>query len=252
MNIKELARVSGVSVRTLHLYDRDGLLRPGRDPNNSYRVYTDRDADRLQQILLFRACGFPLKVIRELLDSPGFDREQAFILQQEALKFEKSRIEGMLNTLEKSMNALKGKESMSDTEKFEGFDFSTNPYEEEARARWGSEAVDKSRQKLASLGEEGGQRIGETMNALFARLAALRKGDPASEDAQAAVAELYGFFNNNFGVHYGPEAFAGLGRMYVEDERFAKNIDRFGEGLSAFLKEAMARYAEKLIREGAE
>lgn len=252
MNIRELARVSGVSVRTLHLYDRDGLLRPKRDPGNAYRVYTDKDADRLQQILLFRACGFPLKVIRELLDSPGFDREAAFTLQEEALKFEKRRIEGMLNTLEKSMNALKGKGTMSNTEKFEGFDFSTNPYEEEARARWGGETVEKSRMKLDSLGKEGRQEMGEAMNALFAGLAALRKGDPASEEAQAAMAELYGFFNGSFGVHYGPEAFAGLGRMYVEDERFTKNIDRFGEGFSAFLKEAMALYAEKLIQEGAE
>ena len=58
LNINELAKISGVSVRTLHHYDRIRLLCPARDPDNDYRVYGEREVDRLQQVLLFRACGF--------------------------------------------------------------------------------------------------------------------------------------------------------------------------------------------------
>ena len=126
MNINELAKISGVSVRTLHHYDRIRLLCPARDPDNDYRVYGEREVDRLQQILLFRACGFPLKAIGELLDSPDFDREKAFHLQKKALIFEQKRISGMLATLERSIDTLKGRDTMTDKEKFQGFDFSVN------------------------------------------------------------------------------------------------------------------------------
>lgn len=131
----EVAGLSGVSVRTLHHYDSIGLLRPSRRTENGYRDYSDHDLDRLQQILLFRACGFPLEQIRTLLGSPSFDREQAFLLQRKILTHEKERINAMLCTLEKSMRSMKGELEMSSTEKFGGFDFSKNPYEDETRRR---------------------------------------------------------------------------------------------------------------------
>lgn len=64
MNAKEVTKMTGVSVRTLHHYDQIGLLMPDRDPDNGYRVYSDEDLDRLQQILFFKACGFPLAQIK--------------------------------------------------------------------------------------------------------------------------------------------------------------------------------------------
>lgn len=248
MNIKELAQISGLSVRTLHHYDRVGLLCPARDPQNSYRVYTRKELDRLQQILLFRACGFPLDTIRQLLDSPDFDQAAAFELQKKALLYEQKRLTGMLDTLNKSIDTMKGKMSMTDKEKFQGFDFSSNPYEQEARERWGDEAVNQSKQKLDSFSQKKKLDLQEGMDALFARLAGLRHQAPEGEKAQAAMADMYSFFNSNFGMHYSPEAFAGLGEMYTEDERFTKNIDRFGSGLSMFLKEAMRVYADQLMK----
>ena len=246
MNINELAKISGVSVRTLHHYDRIRLLCPARDPDNDYRVYGEREVDRLQQILLFRACGFPLKAIGELLDSPDFDREKAFCLQKKALIFEQKRISGMLATLERSIDTLKGRDTMTDKEKFQGFDFSSNPYEQEARQRWGDEAVEKSNRKLGAMSASEKQKMGDTMNGLFQKLGGLRHEAPESAEVQAAVGELYTFFNGGFGIHYTPEAFAGLGQMYVDDERFTKNIDRFGEGLSVFLRDAMGVYAQSV------
>ena len=243
MNINELAKISGVSVRTLHHYDRIRLLCPARDPDNDYRVYGKSEVDRLQQILLFRACGFPLKRIWELLDSPDFDREKAFCLQKKALIFEQKRISGMLATLERSIDTMKGRDTMTDKEKFQGFDFSSNPYEQEARQRWGDEAVDKSSRKLGAMSGSEKQKMGDTMNGLFEKLGGMMREAPESPAVQNAVAELYAFFNSGFGVQYTPEAFAGLGQMYVDDERFTKNIDRFGEGLSVFLRDAMSVYA---------
>ena len=85
MNTNEVANLTGVSVRTLHHYDKIGLLCPSRNPENDYREYNEKDLDRLQQILFFKECGFSLAKIQTLLGSPSFDREKAFALQKKYL-----------------------------------------------------------------------------------------------------------------------------------------------------------------------
>lgn len=244
----EVSRLSGVSVRTLHYYDRIGLLSPERRKGSGYRDYSDRDLDRLQQILLFRACGFPLQRIRSLLDSPSFDRGQAFLLQEKILRHEKERIDAMLGTLEQSMQSMKGEITMSSGEKFTGFDFSQNPYEKEARRLWGDETVDKSEARVKTLSKEEREGLARRMDGLFRELAALRGENPASEKAQSAIERMFSMFNNNFGNIYTPETFAGLGRMYVDDARFTRNIDRYGEGLAQFLLKGMSAFAENMER----
>jgi DNA-binding transcriptional MerR regulator len=248
MNIKQAAQTAGISGRTLQHYDRIGLLTPGRNDENGYRDYKSADLDRLLQILFFKGCGFPLKSIGQLMNSPGFDRDNAYQLQRQALLFEKQRIDAMLRTLDKTMRANKGEITMSEKEKFEGFDFSQNPYEEEARRRWGNEAVDKSNERIKSMTKEEQSALARGMDELFARLAAVRLKDPSSDKAQEEVGRMYEYFNKNFGS-YTYEAFEGLGRMYVEDSRFTKNIDKFGEGLSAFLSKAMSAYARAKAKE---
>ena len=134
MNTNEVASLTGVRVRTLHHYDKIGLLCPSRNPENGYREYDERDLDRLQQILFFKECGFPLASIQRLLGSPSFDREKAVALQKKYLLHEKKRIDAMLNTLNKTIQSMKGEITMTPKEKFGGFDLSHNPYEEEARS----------------------------------------------------------------------------------------------------------------------
>jgi len=244
MNANEVATMTGVSVRTLHHYDKIGLLCPSRNEENSYREYSDGDLDRLQQILFFKECGFSLARIGQLLSSPAFDRQKAFDLQKKYLLHEKERINAMLDTLNKSMKAMKGEITMSQAEKFGGFDFSNNPYEDEARRLWGDEAVNQSNAKIAALSKDEQDAIAKGMDDLFIELAKLRKENPASEASQAAIDKMYRHFNQNFGYQYTLEAFAGVGQMYVSDSRFTENIDKYGEGLSAFLAEAMSIYTK--------
>lgn len=243
MNTKEVANLTGLSVRTLHHYDEIGLLSPRRNRENGYREYDEGDLDALQQILLFKACGFSLAQIEKILRSPSFDRNAALALQKKTLRHEKRRIETMLDTLEKTMRATKGELTMTQDEKFAGFDMNRNPYEGEARTLWGDEAVDRSNAYIGGLSEEEKGDVSRGLDGLFTRLAAVRGEKPDSPAAQEAIDEMYRHFNENFGYHYSLEAFAGLGRLYVEDARFTKNLDRYGEGLAAFLAEAMGVYA---------
>ncbi|MDR9854789.1 MerR family transcriptional regulator [Paenibacillus sp. VCA1] len=243
MMVKEVAELAGISVRTLHHYDEIGLLHPSRTTEAGYRVYTDEDLAKLQQILFFRELGFPLKQIREIVSRPDFDRMEAMELHHKLLLEKRIRLERMIETLEKTMKHEKGEINMSNQEKFAGFDFSSNPYEQEARERWGDQAVDESNAKLGSLSNSEQTKLEEEMNAIYRKLADLRQLSPESDEAQEAIGEWYRFLNRL--GSYSLEAFKGLGQMYVDDERFTRNIDKFGEGLAVFMRDAMAEYADR-------
>ncbi|BAB04127.1 MerR family transcriptional regulator [Halalkalibacterium halodurans] len=251
MKVKEVAELVGTSVRTLHHYDEIGLLIPDETTEAGYRLYSDDNLEMLQQILFFKELGFSLKQIKEIVYSPTFDRLEALSLHRNMLLEKRSRIDQMVETIDKTIKHLKGEIHMTNEEKFAGFDFSHNPYEQEARERWGDEAVDRSNEKLGRLTKEEQQALGERMNQIYRRLAEMRHLSPQSQAAQEAIKDWYEFLNNNFGHHYTLEAFKGLGQMYVEDERFTQNIDQFGEGLALFMSKAMAAFVgstEKIVK----
>ena len=240
MKVKEVADLVGISVRTLHHYDEIGLLVPDKTTEAGYRIYSDENLETLQQILFFKELGFPLKKIREIIDSPTFEHQEALEMQRKMLIKKKSRLEKKIVTIEKTIKHSKGEIQMSNQEKFEGFDFSSNPYEEEARRRWGDKAVDEANEKAKNMTSLDQDKFNE----IYRKLAAIRHLSPDSKEAQEAIDEWYQFLNKM--GHYSPEAFKGLGQMYVDDVRFTKNIDKFGEGLSIFMRDAMAFYADNI------
>lgn len=243
MQVKEVAELAGISVRTLHHYDRIGLLVPDGVTESGYRVYSDENLAMLQQILFFRELDFPLKKIKEIVSDPSFDRRQALELHRKLLMERRGRIDGMLETIDKTVRHMKGEIEMTNREKFAGFDFGSNPYEQEARERWGDAAVNRANAKVAGLSGEKQAELAQEVNAIYFKLAELRAGDPASEEAQAAIGEWFALLNR-MGC-YSPEAFKGMGQMYVDDERFTRSIDQFGAGLAVFMRDAMAVFAEK-------
>jgi len=244
LNAKQVAELSGLSVRALHHYDEIGLLRPRRNAQNGYREYLEEDLDKLQQILFFRQCGFSLERIKKLLSNPRFDRARAFELQKKHLMLEKERIEAMLSTLERTVKTLKGEDSMSQKEKFIGFDFSFNPHEE-AKKLWGDETVEKSNDFIASKSDRERKDMEKVLDEVFKGLAEIRNEDPDSDLAHEAIDKMYRVFNKSFGHYYTLESFASLGNMYVMDDRFKANIDKYGEGLAEFLSKAMQEYADR-------
>lgn len=243
MKVKEVADLVGISVRTLHHYDEIGLLVPKEKTEAGYRLYSDDNLETLQQILFFKELDFSLKKIKEVITSPSFDRQEALDLHRKMLLEKRNQIDQMVATIDKTLRHTKGEIQMTDKEKFEGFDFSDNPYEQEARERWGDEAVDREKAELEKLSKNEQKAMSKEMNAIYEKLATLRHGSPKSEEAQAAIKEWYDFLNNM--GDYSLDAFKGLGQMYVDDERFTKNIDQFGDGLAVFMRDAMAAYADQ-------
>ncbi|WP_301108559.1 MerR family transcriptional regulator [Sporosarcina sp.] len=239
MKVKEVAEMTGVSIRTLHHYDDIGLLIPDEVTEAGYRLYSNENLADLQQILFFRELGFSLKQIKELLQSPAFERVEALELQRNMLLQKKTQLEVMLHTIDRTIQSEKGEDMMTNEEKFKGFDFRKNPYEEEAKARWGEKKVEQTNRKF-------GEEMQNEMNRIYFKLAELRHQKADSIEAQAAIEEWF-ILLNRMGS-YSLDAFRGLGDMYVADERFKQNIDQFGEGLAEFMRDAMSVYADQQNR----
>ncbi|TCZ78745.1 MerR family transcriptional regulator [Paenibacillus albiflavus] len=244
MKVKEVADLVGISVRTLHHYDEMGLLTPDETTESGYRLYSQDNLDTLQQILFFKELGFPLKQIKDIISNPSFNRQEALELHRQMLLDKRRRLDQMIDTVDATIQHHKGEITMTNKEKFAGFDFSQNPYEEEARERWGNQKVEQSQAKLKNKSQEEQTKMMNEMNVIYTRLAELRHGSPASEEAQAAIQAWYDYLNNNFS-NYSLEVFKNLGQMYVDDERFTKNIDKFGEGLAVFMRDAMNIFANQ-------
>ncbi|MDG5471947.1 MerR family transcriptional regulator [Jeotgalibacillus sp. ET6] len=246
--IKEVADLVGISVRTLHHYDEIGLLIPDQLSQTGYRLYSEENLETLQQILFFRELDFPLKKIKEMMNQPDYNRQEALELHRKLLLEKHKRLDQLLFSIDKTILHMKGEIKMSQKEKFEGFDFSHNPYEKEARERWGDEKVDEAKEKTDKLTALEQQNMQNEMEELYRQIASVRHGAADGEEAQKLIHQWY-LWLNKVG-NYSLQAFKGLGEMYMNDERFTKNIDQFGEGLSEFLRQSMAVYADRRIKKG--
>lgn len=116
-SISQVAKLTGVSIRTLQYYDEIGLLKPSKLTTSGYRMYDENALQTLQQILFFKELGFPLKEIKEILEKPDFDRISAFKKQKELLLLKRNRLDRLIQLLER---LEKGESCMS----FKEFDLS--------------------------------------------------------------------------------------------------------------------------------
>lgn len=253
LKVKEVAELVGVSVRTLHHYDQIGLLKPEFVSPAGYRLYTDHNLERLQQILFFKEIGFELHEIKEILDSPGFDRREALLTHRELLLEKKNRLEKIVHTVEKTIKAMEGEIIMDKKEMFSGFDMQEIEkhqarYAEEIRQKYGdSPAYQESMKKTAGYNKDDWARIMGETGRIYQTIADLMDKGPADPEVQQAVAEWRQHITDNF-YNCTPEIFRGLGDLYVDDPRFTANIDKMKPGLAEFLREAMHVYCDNLIK----
>lgn len=247
-SVHEIAELSGVSVRTLHYYDEVGLLNPQRR-DNKYRSYGSKEVDRLQQILLYREIGMNLSVIKDVLDDPSFDMKKALGEHLNALQAQKTRIEKLISSVEKTLESKTKETKMSDKERFEGFkkkliEENEEKYGKEIREKYGDEEVDASNAKLMGLSEDQYKRSQEIEVEIREALAkAMEAGDPSGELAQKAC-DLHRQWLTMFWKdgQYSKQAHLGLAEMYVADDRFKEYYDKETPGTAEFLRDAMKVY----------
>ncbi len=248
--VKEVAGLAGISVRALHHYDRIGLLKPEAIAPSGYRLYSDRDLERLQQIMFFKEIGFNLDVIREILDRPGFDRGRALRAHREVLLEKKRRLEEIIRTVDRTIGSLEEGFQMESKEMFTGFDMAEiekhqAKYADEVRRAYDPKVVAECERKTAKYTQDDWARIMARSSEIYQRIAAAMDRGPADPGVQAAVAEWRELISDSF-YRCTPEIFRGLGDLYVNDHRFAGNIDKIKPGLAAFLRDAMHLHCDRL------
>ena len=241
MQINEFAKLTGVSVRTLHYYDEIGLLKPAFvDAQNGYRFYDENSLVSMQEILFYRELDFPLKSIRNIMSSPDYDKEKALSEQRKLLSLKKERLERIINALD---DAKKGKVTMTAFDNND-YEIARKQFEAEAKERWGETVAYKEQaKKTANYSKDKWQEVNNGLMTVFAKFAECRqKGNSAdSAEAQSLVKELQAYITENF-YTCSNEILAGLGLMYVSNERFKTNIDKNGDGTTDFVSKAIEVY----------
>ena len=239
LTVKDVSELTGVSVRTLHYYDEIGLLKADRS-RAGYRLYTDADLVRLQQVLIGRSLGLALEDIRRTLDDPNFDAPAALRRQRDQLLVRVSETHRMIASIDATLKHLNTKdETMSKKDMFDGFE--PEKYEAEAKERWGNtDAYKESARRTKKYGEKDWAAIKAETNEIFADAAAAMKKGVKSDSAEArALAERHRQHTERWFYPCSTAMHVNLADMWEADERFKANIDKFGEGLTAWLAAAV-------------
>ena len=235
--VHEVSELTGVSVRALHHYDKIGLLHPSGRTDAGYRLYSDEDLERLQQIMLFRELEFPLKDIREIVDAPGFDRSRALEQQIQLLKLKRAHIDDLIALAHDMLK--RGERAMT----FKPFDTSEiDEYAEAAKASWGeTPAWQEYEHKSVGRSKEEEGMLGQEMMALFEPFGRMvTEGvDPTSPAATAQAKRIQDFITTHY-YTCTDEIFAQLGRAYGAGGDFTRNIDAAaGKGAAEFAMHAV-------------
>ena len=239
-SVKEIAKQTGVSVRTLHHYDAIGLLKPSFVAESGYRYYDEGAVERLYLILLFRELEFPLKEIQAILDAPDYDRNLVLEAQIELLKAKAGHLRECIqlaNTIKQTgVNNMAFKEW--DPRKIK-------EYDEQAKALYGkTDAYQEYTQKSADRSKEQQKAYGDQLMVLFTKLGQMKDLAPGSTEVQAWVKELQGYITEHY-YTCTPQILKGLGQMYAGGGSMTENIDAAGgTGTGEFAREAIDIYCK--------
>ena len=243
-----VARLAGVTVRTLHHYHEIGLLAPSGRSEAGYRHYADADLERLQRILFFRELGFALDEIKTVMTDGDADASSHLRRQHAMLRDRIRRLEAMAAAVEKALEAHTMDIKLTPEERFEVFgDFDPDAHAAEAEERWGGTDAyrDSSRRVARYTKADWDELKRDAATHLDALVAAMRAGEPADGPAAMDAAEAHRQHLTRWFYDCTTEIHRGLGRVYVDDPRFAANYERIAPGLAAYLRDAILANADR-------
>lgn len=242
MKINEVAKLTGITVRTLHYYDEIGLLKPSKVTDKGYRIYDQQSLEILQQILFFRELEFPLNQIKQIINDSKFNSQKALINHRDLLIKKRERLDNIINLVNKK---LEGGTIVS----FKEFDTTEieeckEKYAKEVKEKYGdTNEYRQSQQKASKYAKEDWNKIQEEANYIMKQFFN-NKEKPIDSDE---IKELVKKWQDHITKYYydcSNKILAGLGSMYVADERFKNNIDKNGKGTAEFMSKAIASYCK--------
>lgn len=247
-SVKQLAKMAGVSTRTLHYYDEVGLLKPATVQENGYRVYEERELLLLQQVLFFRELDFSIEEIKRILSVPTFDVRQALRDQRALIELKRKRLTSLMKTIDTTIQKLTQATPMNDQdmqELYETFgEDAIKKYADEVKDKWGNtEAYKQSMERASTMTKPDYERYKQDSDVFMKKVAATMEKGATSPEFQALIAEhfasLSAWYEPNF------EMYRGLAKMYVDDPRFTAYYEHYRVGLAKVFSEAMIYFADQ-------
>ena len=251
--VKKLSELSGVTVRTLHFYEEEGLLKPSYYGSNGYRYYEEKELLQLQQILFFKELGFTIKQIKKVIGKGDFDQLSALHSHRKSLNQEWEKIGQLLKTIDKTINHLKGKKKMKDKEIFDGFNITLvkkakghEPYSA-AEETVGKSVRNptKNAEDVEKRGKAFYENATETAHAIFRELVhCIEKGlAPNSPEVQRIIKKHHAFTNQIQDATQ--EVYKAMAELYQKHPEFRKQLDPFHPKLAEFMSKGMIIFADK-------
>ncbi|HBG75050.1 MAG: MerR family transcriptional regulator [Chloroflexi bacterium GWB2_49_20] len=242
--VKQLSRLAGVSVRTLHYYDEISILKPTSLGSNGYRYYGEEALIKLQQILFYRELELSLDGIRRIMDNPSFDLTSALESHKEALKERIVRMERLIRTVDNTLSHLKGQKDMTDKQLFSAFtDDEQEKYALEAEKMYDPEIVRASNRIWKSYSAEKKTQILEEGNKVYTDILAKMHLGAESDEVQACVER----WRRHMDYFWTPslKQLVGLAEGYNNHPGFKANFDKIDPRLAGFMLQAVNVYVEK-------
>jgi DNA-binding transcriptional MerR regulator len=249
--VKQVARLSGVSVRTLHFYDEAGLLKPAWIGANGYRFYETLQLLTLQQILFYRELGFELKQIKRILGRKRFERIEALRAHRKRIEREVERQRALLGTIDKTIEYLKGTKTMKSEEIFVGFSPEVQAkHEQYLIDRFGENArthIERSKTKVKHWSKADWQNSGEVFNVICRDLTqALKKNlSPESAGVQAIIRRHFEWLKSFWTPTR--ESYVGHSRLIVDSD-LRRPYEAHHPQLPEFAAAGMKAFAETALK----
>jgi DNA-binding transcriptional MerR regulator len=249
LTVRQLAAISGVTVRTLHHYDEISLLKPATVGANGYRYYGRVELLRLQRILFHRELGVPLNEIGALLELEGEDQVGVLLRHRRKLEAEGVRLAVLIDTIDRTIASINGELTMSNADLYQGFSPDKQAaYEAWLIERYGEPMQDdiaRSRKRFdASAPEEQAAAMARLQQLEEALAEACRRGiDPASEAVDELIGRHRAWVAMMWDKPCPPEAYAGLSDLYLSHPDFVARYERLAPGFTEYLTRAMKTHA---------
>lgn len=247
LTIGEVASLVGISVRTLHHWDSVGLVHAEGRTSAGYRAYSAGDVARIHRVLVYQELGFSLTAIAALLDDPAVDETAQLRQQRDLLDERIARLRQMAEAVEHVLTSRTAGTALTARQQAQIFGRGwREDWADEARERWGgSDEWAQFEENVAVLSETDRQRVEEEGETLYTELAVAKRAGvaPGSEAANRLAERHRAMVGRLFACTHSMQVC--LGRLYVQDERFATTLHAREPGLADWLAEIIDANARR-------
>lgn len=244
--IKEIADISGVSVRMLHYYDKIGLLKPENVSQAGYRLYTADDIKKLSQILFYKELGFSLEDIKKILCSSNADKLEVLKMQQQILTKKREKIDALLNAINKSIISMELGEEPKDLNIFTSFDLveisrNKDKLKKDLMVHLFPRVDEECGIKTSNYSKDDWTIIMHKIDGILNEISIRMDKSPHDSEIQELIGKFKEFINHNL-IRCDNDLLKILGALYVDNPIYRNYIEQHGKNFPEFLKSAIDFY----------